>query len=60
MEGIQTYLHDWTHLLSFSLYVNYQSYGYIRLIAESIRRASPGSMRSTRTSDTLRQQITMA
>ena len=53
-------LHDWRQLLYFSLHVKYQSYGYTRPIAEGIRRASPGGMRSTPTSQTLRQQITMA
>ena len=52
-------LHDWTHQPYFSLHVKYQSYGYTRLIAENIRRASPGGMRSTLTWKTLRQQITM-
>ena len=49
-------LHDWTQ----QLHVKYQSHGYTWPIAESIRRASPGGMRSTRTSQTLRQQIKMA
>ena len=56
-------LHDWTHQPYFSLHVNYQSYGYTRLIADSIlRRASPGDMRScvTPTSKMLRHQVTMA
>ena len=53
-------LHDWTQQLYFSLHVKYQSHGYTWPIAESIRRASPGGMRSTRTSQTLRQQIKMA
>jgi len=50
-------LHDWTHQLYFSLHVKYQAYGYTRPITEDIRRASPGGMRSTPTSQTLRQQI---
>ena len=52
--------HDWTHQLYFSLYVNDQSYSYTQLIAEDIRIASPEGMRSTTTSQTLREQITMA
>jgi len=44
----------------FSLHVKFQSYGYTRPIAESIKRASPGGMWSTPTSQTLRQQVTMA
>jgi len=51
-------LDDWTQLY-FSLHV-FQSYGYTRLITESIQRASPGSMQSTPTSQTLRQQVKMA
>ena len=34
-------LHDWTHQRYLSLYVKYQSYGYTRLFAEGIRKASP-------------------
>ena len=52
-------LHEWTHELYFSLPVNYQSHDYTRLIAESIRRASLGGMRSTPTSQTLHQQVAM-
>ena len=53
-------LHDWTHQLYFSLHVNYHWYSYTRPIAESIRRASLGGMRSTLASQTLRQQTTMS
>ena len=61
MEEIQSWFYmTWTHQLYFSLHVNDQSYGCTRPIAESIRRASPGGMRSTPTSQTLRQQVTMA
>ena len=52
-------LHDWRHQLYFSLHVKYQSYSYTRLIAEGIR-ASLGGIRSTPTSQTLHQQVTMA
>jgi len=48
------------HINFSSLYVNYQSYSYTPMSAESIRRASPGCMWSTPTSQTLRQQVTMA
>jgi len=37
----------------------YQSYDYTWPIAEDIRRASAGGMRSTPTSQTLRQQLTI-
>ena len=43
----------------FSLHVKYQSYGYTRRIAEGIRRASCVCIRSTPTSQTLHQQVTM-
>jgi len=49
-----------THQLDFFLHVKYQPYGYTRLIAEGIRRASPGGMCNTQTSQTLHQQVTMA
>ena len=52
-------LHDWTYQLYFSLHVKFQSYSYTRLIAESIRRTSPGGVWSTPPSQTLRQQVTM-
>jgi len=52
-------LGDWTQQLYFSLHVNYQSYGYTRLIAEGIQRTSPGSMQSTPSLQTLHQQFTM-
>jgi len=51
---------DWTHQPFSSLNVNYQSYSYTRLILGTIRRATPGGMRSTPLSQTLHQQVTMA
>jgi len=61
MEEIKTLFYMTGHnQLYFSLHVNYQSYSCPRLIAESIRRASPGGMQSTPTSQTLCQQVTMA
>ena len=59
MEEIDLILDDWTQQLYFSLYVKYQTYGYTRPIAESVRRASPGGIRSTPTSQTLPQQLTI-
>ena len=53
-------LHDWTHRPYFYFYVKYQWYSYTWLIAENIRRGSPGGLQSTLTLEMLRQQITMA
>ena len=53
-------LYDWTKQLYFSLHIKYQSYSYTQSITDDTRRASPGGMCSTPTSQTLRQQVTMA
>ena len=60
MEEIQTWFYMTEPINFISLYVNYQSYSYTRSIAESIKRASPGCMRSTPSSQRLHQQVTMA
>jgi len=59
-DRVNTNLDTSTFFLFYFLHVNDQSYGYTRPIAESIKRASPGGMGSTSTSQTLRQQVTMA
>ena len=57
MEEIQSWFYMTGHI---NFIIKYQSYGCTWPIAESIRRASAGGMRSTPTSQTLRQQVTMA
>jgi len=52
-------LNDWTLQLYFSLHVNYQWYSYTQPIAEVIRKASPGGMWSTPTSQMMHQQVTV-
>ena len=53
-------LYDWAKQLYFSLHIKYQSYSYTQSITDDIRRASHRGMRSTPTSQTLHQQVTMA
>ena len=59
----KSYKLDITWLDTSTLFLStwkYQAYSYTRLIAESLRRTSPGGMRSTPTWKTLRQKVTMS